>query len=147
MDQQRRERFVAWFEATYKGAADARQRFMEESGKHGYAPLTKGRVSQLFDLRQRFGEAAAKNIAIRLGLPESTFLVDDTASVADLRLPPDILHMAINLATVEDAKARAAIVAMAATMTDIELDRQKDRQAAAAAQLAHAPKRLRARGR
>lgn len=72
----RRHRFESWFTAKYgpPDSADARKRFMADSGNTGEAPLTKGRVSQLFDVRQPFGEKAARQLALRFGLAEEYFL-------------------------------------------------------------------------
>lgn len=67
MKNPRRLAFLAWFQSEYKGD-DARARFMADTG------LTKGRVSQLFDENQPFGERAAIALAIRLRLDEDTFL-------------------------------------------------------------------------
>lgn len=72
----RRARFKAWYARTYGDAPDSRARFMADTGRHGYEPITKGRVSQLFDEAQPFGEAAARQLAARLGLADDAFLRD-----------------------------------------------------------------------
>jgi len=71
-DALRREQFVAWFVDTYGAdSAESRAKFMRTTG------LSKGRVSQLFDKSQPFGEAAARSLRQRLGskaglvMPES----------------------------------------------------------------------------
>lgn len=80
--KRRRARFIAWFRARYAGLpeAEARKRFMNDAKRHGDEKLTKGRVSQLFNETQSFGELAAKTLAIRLGLPEDYFLVGEADS-------------------------------------------------------------------
>lgn len=71
MDAERRRRFRAWFFAKYKAdTAESRKRFMADSG------LSKGRITQLFDEKERFGELAAKRTALAVGLPEDAFLSD-----------------------------------------------------------------------
>lgn len=71
MDAERRRRFSAWFFAKYKAdTAESRKRFMADSG------LSKGRITQLFDEKERFGELAAKRTALAVGLPEDAFLSD-----------------------------------------------------------------------
>ena len=73
-DDQRRARFVDWFLRTYReDSAIARARFMADSARSGEPAYTKGRVSQLFDERQPFGERAASSLAQRLGLPADYF--------------------------------------------------------------------------
>lgn len=64
-DAARRAAFVSWFnDSPCKGDREA---LIRKSG------LTKGRVSQLFDPGQRFGEQAAENLAQRLGLSLDVF--------------------------------------------------------------------------
>ena len=84
MDQDRRRRFIAWFSKTYAGmtSAEARAKFVMDAKRFGDKAITKGRVSQLFDEQQQFGERAATNIAIRLGLRADYFLMDAAATVA-----------------------------------------------------------------
>jgi hypothetical protein len=73
-DDQRRARFNAWFLRTYReDSAVARARFMADSARRGEPAYTKGRVSQLFDERQPFGERAASSLAQRFGLPADYF--------------------------------------------------------------------------
>lgn len=73
-DDQRRARFIAWFLKTYgEDSAIARARFMADSARRGEQAYTKGRVSQLFDERQPFGERAASSLAQRFGLPADHF--------------------------------------------------------------------------
>lgn len=65
MDSERRARFVAWFEGPpLRGDRD---RLMKLTG------YTKGRVSQFFDEKQPFGQVAARNLAIKVGLPPDAF--------------------------------------------------------------------------
>lgn len=64
-DASRRALFDAWFAGPpMNGDREALIR------KSGY---TKGRISQLFDPSQQFGERAARSLAQRLGLPAETF--------------------------------------------------------------------------
>ena len=64
-DAARRALFEAWFSGSpCNGDREALIR------KSGY---TKGRVSQLFDPNQQFGERAARSLAHRLGLPAEFF--------------------------------------------------------------------------
>lgn len=69
MQNKRRERFIAYFDRVLKGSRAA---LMQKTD------LTKGRVAQLFDERQPFGELAARNLAQRLGLP-ADYLESDPA--------------------------------------------------------------------
>lgn len=86
-DARRRDRFLAWFLATYReDSAAARSRFMADSARTGEPAYTKGRVSQLFDHRQPFGERAAENVAQRFGLPLDYFERADGVSAP----PPDL---------------------------------------------------------
>lgn len=94
-DDRRRARFVAWFLQTYKeDSAFARARFMADSARRGDPAYTKGRVSQLFDERQPFGERAAASLAQRFGLPADYFERDDgpvarpASGLAPPPLPP-----------------------------------------------------------
>jgi SOS-response transcriptional repressor LexA len=64
MKEERRRRFIAFFTRRY---GDDRARFMLDTG------FTKGRVSQLFDAAQPFGELAGKRIAEALSLPSDYF--------------------------------------------------------------------------
>src|SRR6185503_2037545 len=73
MGNVRRARFVAWFQGPpCHGDRGALVRLMTRVAPHE-KPLTKGRLSQLFDEDEPFGETAARNLAIRLGLPEDFF--------------------------------------------------------------------------
>lgn len=77
-DAQRRERFVVWFVQKYgRDDAEARARFMKATG------LSKGRVSQLFDVGQPFGERAAQSLAEKLKLPSNSFLVGGSPTEPD----------------------------------------------------------------
>lgn len=64
-DAERRRRFVAWFNAAPMNGD--RAKLMRSTG------LTKGRVSQLFDEAQPFGERAATALARRIGRPDDFF--------------------------------------------------------------------------
>lgn len=79
MDNKRRRRFVAYF----SGPPLNGDRAQLIKKTH----LTKGRVSQLFDEAQPFGERAAEHLAQALGLPNDYFEADRTASqpVPDVR--------------------------------------------------------------
>jgi hypothetical protein len=90
MDQDRRRRFIEWFAATYgDDDAEARAKFMADSAKHGRSlPLTKGRVTQLFDPDEPFGERAARNLADRFGLEENFFLLNQGHKVSE----PSVLY-------------------------------------------------------
>jgi hypothetical protein len=80
MPNRRRERFIAYFNGPLRGS---RSKLMERTG------LTPGRVSQLFDEKQAFGERAARNLAESLGLPGDYFEVDRgaVAQTAPLTAP------------------------------------------------------------
>lgn len=72
MPNPRRERFLAYFmNGPLKGD---RAKLMHKTG------LTKGRVSQLFDEGQAFGELAARNLAEKLGLPSNAFEADQATA-------------------------------------------------------------------
>ena len=72
----RRERLLAWFnKAPCKGD---RGKLIAASG------LTKGRIAQLFDDEQPFGERAAEALAARLGLESSFFENDRSMSGAGI---------------------------------------------------------------
>jgi len=78
----RRRRFLAWYAREYGNLANGKQKFIEATrGGDDNKPLTKGRISQLFDPEQAFGEAAARSLARRLQLPEDIFLVDSEATL------------------------------------------------------------------
>lgn len=66
-DDQRRARFLEWFRAHMGEGPDARAKFMRRTG------YTKGRVSQLFNPAEPFGERVAAAIAERLGIPPDSF--------------------------------------------------------------------------
>lgn len=70
--QKRRERFVAYFNGALRGSREA---LIRRTG------LSKGRVSQLFDPEQPFGEKAAASLAERLGL-RSDFFESDHATAS-----------------------------------------------------------------
>ena len=85
MDDARRRRFRTWFQARYGLEEGARERFMQDSAAGGaYKPLSKGRVSQLFDESEPFGERAARALADRFGLDREFFLKDDQPGIAEL---------------------------------------------------------------
>lgn len=64
MDDARRRRFLQFFEEQYHGD---RARLIRET------EYTKGRVAQLFDNDQPFGERAGRNLAEKLELPLDYF--------------------------------------------------------------------------
>lgn len=69
MENARRRRFIAYFDTVLKGS---RERLMDKTG------LTKGRISQLFDEKQAFGDVAARRLAERLKLPPDYFERDQS---------------------------------------------------------------------
>lgn len=79
------------------------------------------------------GDAIARKIEAAYQL-ESGWFDSDHATPP---LPDEILRMAVKLASIEDQMVRAAILAMAATATDVALERQAD------SQQSHAPKKRR----
>lgn len=82
MKDDRRRRFIAFFEKRYRGD---RARLINDTG------LTKGRIAQLFDPKEPFGEVAARRLAEALGLPSDFFEVDQASQrgPAAAGLPPD----------------------------------------------------------
>lgn len=83
------------------------------------------------------GDAAARAIEDAYKLGRGWFDTDETRPA----LPEDIYRMAYRLNQVKDAMTRAAILAMAATATDVALERQAE----AEAHSAHAPRKTRGR--
>lgn len=68
MENRRRKRFLTYFnEGPLRGSREA---LIRKTG------LTKGRVSQLFDESQPFGERAARSLAEKLGLQSDAFEAD-----------------------------------------------------------------------
>lgn len=76
MKEARRARLIELFNTKYGGD---RARFMRAVG------LTKGRITQLFDEEEPFGEIAARRLAERLSLPGNYF--ERSAPVAEERDP------------------------------------------------------------
>ena len=72
LDNERRKRFLAYYKLRYRDDDD-RARFIRD------AQITKGRASQYFDESYPFGEKAARNLAVKLDLPEDAFLHDPDA--------------------------------------------------------------------
>jgi len=70
MDAERRRRFIAAFNA--KPFNGDRAKFMAKT------KYTKGRVTQLFDEKEAFGQLAAARVAERMGLPADAFERDDS---------------------------------------------------------------------
>jgi len=100
-DADRRRRFVAYFEREFKGD---RARLMERSG------YTHGRISHFFDNNQAFGERAASNLALRLGLPVDFFEQDESR-----RLGADALAVALEYDSLTaDEKLRFRLLLQAA---------------------------------
>lgn len=64
MKEARRRRLVAYFKAKFN---DDRAKLIKATG------LTKGRIAQLFDPEQPFGEIAARRLALQLKLPPDYF--------------------------------------------------------------------------
>lgn len=81
MKDERRRRFIAFFTRRY---GEDRARFIADTG------LTKGRVSQLFDPAQPFGEVAARRLAESLGLPGDYFERDAAPQTAPVAPHPQI---------------------------------------------------------
>lgn len=73
MSNPRRRRFLDWYARTYPADSSGRAKFMRDTARPGLPPLTKGRVSQLFDDDEPFGERAARSLAERLGLDPDYF--------------------------------------------------------------------------
>jgi len=67
---QRRARLVALIDKRFRGD---RQAFLKK------ADLSKGRLTQLLDAKETFGERAARSLEKRLGLPAMWFDVTDEA--------------------------------------------------------------------
>lgn len=78
-DDKRRRRFMAYFDVAFKGD---RARFMQKT------KFSPGRVSQLFDDRQPFGEKAARSLAERLGLDHEYFERDVPSPAGDAASDP-----------------------------------------------------------
>jgi hypothetical protein len=96
MKDQRRRRFLAYFEMALAGS---RETLMRRTG------YTKGRISQLFDDDQPFGELAARNLAERLGLAVDYFEMDrdvhnahvsppvaQSVSLSKFTVPPELVE-------------------------------------------------------
>lgn len=78
MDADRRRRFIAYFDAKFKGD---RAKLIKKTG------LTKGRIAQLFDEEQTFGERAARALEKKLGLEAGYLERDTTAPDAQPAIP------------------------------------------------------------
>lgn len=101
MDNPRRRRFLAWFKLIYgEDSADARRKFMADSGGSGDKELTKGRVTQLFDTDEAFGELAAKQLATRFGLGADFFLHDRP----EFGQNPDAARVSLELQVIADLR-------------------------------------------
>lgn len=98
MANARRRRFIAYFEKKYKGR---RADFRRDT------KLTNGRISQLFDERQPFGETAARNLARKLHLDDDFFEKDDPATTDVDAL--DLLARIKRLSSVEREQLRLMI--------------------------------------
>lgn len=79
-DADRRRRFIEYFNGPPLNGD--RQRLIKKSG------FTEGRISQLFDPSEPFGERAAKSLAGRLNIPDLIFLRDGVAYIAEVKPPP-----------------------------------------------------------
>lgn len=80
MDKERRRRFIAYFDGP--PLCGDRQRLIQRTR------YTKGRVAQFFDEDQPFGEKAARNLALRLGLKGDAFERDEGGSTAVVSIRP-----------------------------------------------------------
>lgn len=137
MQNPRRQRFIEWYRLTYPEGAEGRKQFMKDTTRSGEDPITKGRVSQLFDEEQQFGETAAKTLAVRLGKPEDFFLPKESAegnipnldeearrfAVAYQKMSPEqraSMHLFFHIAEAghDPEKIRAAIVGDASEPVD-----------------------------
>lgn len=87
MDAERRARFVEWFNGP--PLRGDRARLIKITG------YTKGRVAQFFDQDQPFGQLAAKNLAIKLGLDAQAFERAGTAATG-------LSHKAMEVARLYD---------------------------------------------
>lgn len=85
MDADRRRRFIAAFNTKFKGD---RAKFIDKT------KYTKGRVTQLFDEKEAFGQRAAAEVARRMGLPADAFEHDG--------VPGGVSPRALDLARVYD---------------------------------------------
>lgn len=74
MDKERRSRFKSYFSGP--PLRGDRAKLMDKTG------LSKGRVTQLLDDDEPFGERAAANLAVKLGLPLDAFERESPVSVA-----------------------------------------------------------------
>jgi hypothetical protein len=118
MENARRRRFLAWYGQHYREGAAGRAKFMADTGKRGEKAITKGRVTQLFDDSEPFGELAARNLAIRLGLEPDYFEHDHaggagTAGILPLQDDEPDLLAAFRLLDVDD---RHAVMSLAAQL-------------------------------
>lgn len=75
MDADRRRRLIALFKS--KRFNSDREKLIEQSG------LSKGRVSQLFNPKQAFGERSARALAEALGLDPNYFELDASPSLGE----------------------------------------------------------------
>jgi hypothetical protein len=104
MDADRRRRFIATFKA--KPWNEDRAKFMRETG------YSKGRVSQFLDPKQPFGERAAREVALKMGLDADAFESDEAAIRA---LSPAALELAALFDTMSRVEqARLVRLALAA---------------------------------
>lgn len=94
MENPRRRRFIEWYTLNYPAGAEGRKRFMADTTKSGEKAISKGRVSQLFDDEQQFGEDAAKKLAVRLGKPEDFFLPSSTTAGNTQNLDDEAIRFA-----------------------------------------------------
>lgn len=97
-DSRRRKRFVLFFDTAL---LSDRAKLIDKSG------LTKGRVAQLFDEAQPFGERAARNLALALGLPEDYFEHDTVAGA--LVTSPHVVEEPVGLRWNEDHEDRVLL--------------------------------------
>jgi len=87
MDADRRRRFIAAFNA--KPFNGDRAKFMAKT------KYSKGRLTQLFDEKEAFGQLAASRVAVRMGLPVDAFERDEASGTG-------VSHRALDLARVYD---------------------------------------------
>lgn len=125
MENPRRKRFIAWFERTYPQDGSGRAKFMRDSAKLGHPPLTKGRVSQLFDAEQPFGERAARALAERFGLASDFF--ESSGPLSDSQPDLTVHHEGRDVFGVECKTVRPGAIAsqLAASLARLPPARRK----------------------
>jgi hypothetical protein len=110
-DRRRRERFLAYFNGP--PMRGDRAKLMEKTG------ITKGRISQYFDVAQPFGERAAISLAVKLDLDDSAFLTGDPKAQTHVSSAPAQVAQQLSFRhPIFDAKSAANTVAWGAWMSE-----------------------------